>query len=73
MIQIYAKGTTDFSKNGIRLHPQESTVTFQDNGQFDLEMVVPADSGYTSFDYGQIIEASVPEQDIDDIMLGAVS
>ena len=73
MIQIYAKGTTDFSKNGIRLHPQESTVTFQDNGQFDLEMVVPVDMGYTSFDYGQIVEASVPEQDIDDIVLGSVS
>ena len=73
MIQIYAKGTTDFSKNGIRLHPQESTVTFQDKGQFDFEMVVPADEGYTDFDYGQIIESTVPEQDLDAVTLGDVS
>ena len=73
MIQIYAKGTTDFTRNGIRIQPQESTVTFTDNGQFDFEMVVPADSEYTSFDYGQVIEASVPEQEIGDITLGSVS
>ena len=42
MIQLYAKGTTNFSKNGIELHPSESTVTFQDNGQYDVELVMPA-------------------------------
>lgn len=73
MIQLYAKGTTDFSKNGIQLRPQESTVTFQDNGQFTLEMVVPANSGYTAFDYGQILEATVPKQDLAAVSLGEVS
>ena len=73
MIELYAKGTTDFSKNGIQLRPQESTVTFQDNGQFTFDMVVPAEGGYTSFDYGQIIKASVPRQDLAAISLGEVS
>ena len=73
MIQLYAKGTTDFSKNGIMLHPQESTVTFQDNGQFDLEIVVPAGKDYTDFDYGQILRATVPEQVTGDISLGVVT
>ena len=73
MIQIYAKGTTDFSKNGIRLHPQEATVTFQDKGQFDLEFVVPSGEGWTEFDYGQIVEATVPEQAVDAVTLGTVS
>ena len=73
MIQLYAKGTTDFSKNGIQLRPNESTVTFQDNGQFTLEMVVPANSGYTAFDYGQILEATVPKQEMAAVSLGMVS
>ena len=73
MIQLYAKGTTDFSKNGISLRPQESTVTFQDNGQWDLEIVVNAESEYTSFDYGQILRATVPEQSVSAINLGTVS
>ena len=73
MIELYAKGTTDFSKNGIQLRPQESTVTFQDNGQFTFDMVVPAEGGFTSFDYGQIIRATVPRQDLAAITLGEVS
>ena len=73
MIQLYAKGTADFSKNGIELRPQESTVTFQDNGQYDLEIVVPAGHGYTSFDYGQILKATVPEQYVAAVNLGTVS
>lgn len=73
MIQLYAKGTTDFSKNGISLRPQESTVTFRDNGQWDLDILVPAGNGYTDFDYGQILRCTVPEQHIDQITLGAVS
>ena len=73
MIQLYAKGTTDFSRNGIRIHPKESTVTFQDNGQFTMEMVVPADGGYTNFDYGQILLASVPAQYLQAVHLGEVA
>ena len=73
MVQLYAKGTTDFSKNGIELRPQESTVTFQDNGQFTFDMVVPAEGGYTAFDYGQFIKATVPRQELEAISLGEVS
>ena len=73
MIQLYSKGTTDFSKNGIELHPKESTVTFADNGQYDLEIVVPAGKGYTNFDYGQILRATVPTQEMDAVNLGIVS
>ena len=73
MIQLYAKGTTDFSKNGISLHPSESTVTFQDNGQYDLEIVVSAQSEYTNFDYGQILRATVPQQNLAQVNLGSVS
>ena len=73
MVQLYAKGTTDFSKNGIELRPQESTVTFQDNGQFTFDMVVPAEGGYTAFDYGQFIKATVPRQELGAISLGEVS
>jgi len=73
VIQLYAKGTTDFSKNGISLRPTESTVTFQDNGQYDLEIVIPAKSEYTSFDYGQILRATVPTQNVAAVELGTVS
>ena len=73
MVQLYAKGTTDFSNNGISLRPTESTVTFQDNGQYDLEIVIPAQSEYTSFDYGQILRATVPTQNVAAINLGTVS
>ena len=61
MIELYAKGTTDFSSNGIRLHPKEATVTFQENGRFDLEVVIPAGHGYQDFDYGQILKTTVPQ------------
>ncbi len=73
MIQLYAKGTQDFSKNGISLRPTESTVTFQDNGQFDLEIVIPAQSEFTDFDYGQILRATVPTQDVAAVNLGTIS
>ena len=73
MIQLYAKGTTDFSKNGISLRPQESTVTFRDNGQWDIEIVVNAESEYTSFDYGMILRVTVPEQNVAAINLGTVT
>ena len=73
MIQLYAAGTTNFSKNGITLHPSDASVTFQDNGQFDLDMEIPADSEYADFDYGQILRVTVPTQHIDQIDLGSVS
>ena len=73
MIQLYAEGTTSFSRNGITLHPSDAAVTFQDNGQFDLEMEIPADSDYTEFDYGQILRVTVPTQYIAQINLGTVS
>lgn len=73
MIQLYAKGTTDFTKNGISLRPTESTVTFQDNGQYDLEIVIPAQSEFTDFDYGQILRATVPEQYVAAVNLGTVT
>lgn len=73
MIQLYAAGTTNFSKNGITLHPSDASVTFQDNGQFDLDMEIPADSDYTDFNYGQILRVTVPTQYIAQINLGAVS
>ena len=73
MIQLYAKGTQDFSKNGISLRPSESTVTFKDNGQYDLEIVIPAQSKYTDFEYGQILRATVPTQNVAAVNLGTVS
>jgi hypothetical protein len=73
VIQLYAKGTQDFSKNGISLRPSESTVTFKDNGQYDLEIVIPAQSKYTDFDYGQILRATVPTQNVAAVNLGTVS
>lgn len=73
MIELYAKGTTDFSKNGIRIWPQDSTVTYQENGQWVIDFTVPAGSGYTDFDYGQLIKATVPTQHMDEISLGEVS
>ena len=73
MIQLYDAGTTNFSKNGITLHPSDASVTFQNNGQFDLDMEIPADSDYTDFNYGQILRVTVPTQHIDQIDLGSVS
>ena len=73
MIELYAKGTTDFSSNGIRLHPKEATVTFQENGRFDLEVVIPAGHGYQDFDYGQILKTTVPHQHLDAVSLGMVT
>ena len=73
MIQIYPKGQTDFSLAGITLHPTEATVTFQENGQFDFEMVVPANAGYTDFDYGKVLRVTVPKQERGAVSLGTVS
>ena len=77
MIELWPRGTdpliTDFQQHGIRIHPSESTVKYEENGQFNLEMVVPVGSGFTDFDYGQIIRATVPEQKLAEVDLGEVS
>ena len=77
MIEMWPRGTdpliTDFQQHGIRIHPSESTVKYEENGQFNLEMVVPVGSGFTDFDYGQIIRATVPEQKLAAVDLGEVS
>ena len=72
MIQLYAKGTTDFSVRGITLAALKGSVTFQDNGRFDLDVTVPVQDGI-SYDYGMILRASVPEQHVPAITLGTVS
>ena len=73
MIQLYAKGQTDFSKNGITLRPSEATVTWQENGQYDLELVFPVTDDMPEMDYGMVVRCTVPEQRIGDIDLGEVS
>lgn len=72
MIQLYAKGTVDFSVRGITLAALKGSVTFQDNGRFDLDVTVPVQDGI-SYDYGMILRASVPEQHVPAITLGTVS
>ena len=72
MIQLYAKGTTDFSVRGITLAALKGSVTFQDNGRFDLDVTVPVQENI-SYDYGMILRASVPEQHVPAITLGTVS
>ena len=72
MIQLYGKGTTDFSKKGITLNAQTAAVTFQDNGRFDLDLTMPVPENI-SFDYGMILRANVPEQHVPAITLGTVS
>jgi len=74
MIQLYPKGQADFSKNGIVLHPEEAEVTWQIAGRYDFKMTIPREAceGIT-FDYGQIIRASVPREQVAAIDLGTVS
>ena len=72
MIQLYAKGTTDFSVRGITLAALKGSVNFQDNGRFDLDVTVPVQENI-SYDYGMILRASVPEQHVPAITLGTVS
>ena len=73
MIELYARGTADFSKSGIRIHPSEAEVSYTENGQWDMEMTMPAAGDYTEFDYGQILRVSVPYQHLNAITLGEVS
>lgn len=73
MIELYPKGQTDFSLNGIALHPSEATVTYQENGQYDLEMTLPVTDDLPEIDWGMVIRCTVPRQQIDEIHLGTVS
>ena len=74
MIQLYPKGTTSFTNNGIELHPAENEVNWQDGGRYDFAMNIPREAceGIT-FDYGQILRVSVPPQHVNAIDLGTVS
>jgi len=74
MIQLYPKGQTSFTANGIELHPSEAEVTWQSAGRFDCSLNIPreAAAGIT-FDYGQILRVSVPEEHVGAIDLGTVS
>ena len=73
MIELYARGTTNFSKSGLRIHPEDAEVTYTENGQWDMELTMPADGDYTDFDYGQILRVTVPYQHLDAITLGEIS
>lgn len=72
MIELYAKGTTDFSNHGIALAAQQAAVTYQDNGRYDMDMIMPFNE-HISVDYGMILRCPVPKQTIGQITLGAVS
>lgn len=77
MIELWPRGTnpliTDFQQHGIRIHPSENSIKYEENGQFNIEMVVPVESGFSDFDYGQIIRATVPKQHLAEVNLGEVS
>ena len=74
MVQLYPKGQTDFSRGGIELQPQEASITWQQNGRYDLELTIPMEKAEgITFDYGMILRASVPEEETGDISLGTVS
>ena len=72
MIELYAKGTTDFTKHGIALAATQASVTWQDNGRFDMDMTMPYNPNIV-MDYGMILRCPVPVQDVAAITLGTVS
>ena len=72
MIELYAKGTTSFLKHGIALAAQQASVTYQDNGRYDMDMVMPYNPQIT-IDYGMILRCPVPKQTIPQITLGTIS
>lgn len=72
MIELYAKGTTDFTKHGIALAATQASVNWQDNGRYDMDMVMPYNPQIT-IDYGMILRCPVPVQDVGTITLGTVS
>ena len=73
MIELYPKWTQSFGLNGIALHPSDATVTYTENGQYDLEMTVPITDDMPEMDWGMIVRCPVPKQVIGDISLGTVS
>ena len=72
MIELYAKGTTDFSKHGIALAATQAAVTYQDNGQYDMDLTMPYNA-LIAMDYGMILRCPVPKQNVGQITLGTVS
>ena len=72
MIELYAKGTTDFSRHGIALIAKSANVNWKNNGQYDMDMTMPYDPRIT-IDYGMIVRCPVPRQTVDAITLGTVS
>ena len=72
MIELYAKGTVNFSRHGISLAAQDASVTYQENGRFDMDMTMPYNA-LINIDYGMILRCPVPRQEIPEIVLGTVS
>ena len=72
MIELYAKGTTDFSRHGIALAASQAAVTWQDNGRYDMDLTMPYNA-QINIDYGMIVRCPVPVQDVAQITLGQVS
>ena len=72
MIELYAKGTTDFTRHGIALAAKDASVVYQDNGRYDMDMTMPYNAAIT-IDYGMILRCPVPKQTIGAITLGNVS
>ena len=71
MIELYGRGTTDFTNHGIALAAQSADVSFQDNGQYDLDVVMPYNAAI-AIDYGMILRCPVPKQHVGAITLGTV-
>lgn len=73
MIQLYSKGTTDFSLAGISLPASSAKITWQENGRYDMDLSISKDVCPVTFDYGQILRAPVPVQKVGEITLGTVA
>lgn len=74
MIQLYPKGTTVFTKNGIELAPAENEVSWQIAGRYDFTMNIPREKlAGILLDYGMILRVSTPPEHVDAISLGEVS
>ena len=72
MIELYSKGVTDFTRHGIALNATEASVTYQQDGRYDMDMTMPFNP-QINIDYGMIVRCPVPVQDVDQITLGTVS
>ena len=71
MIELFSRGTTDFSKRGITLAAQSADVNFQNDGRYDLDIVMPYNA-VINIDYGMILRCPVPKQHVGAITLGTV-